>query len=164
MSREYFRNYLTIVIILLVGCIIGVLSVYIYESRVYKIIQITDLINPKAPSDYINKTQIEVYLDKFCVLVNNSRIVSYTPTGSMIPTLSENSNGIEIPVNQTNINIGDIVAYEGNDETHLIAHRVINKRVFNNTTQYLIKGDGNYLSDGWINESKIIWKTISVIY
>ncbi len=168
-KRELIRDYLKILIIMFFGCIIGVLSVYMYEARLYPIVQIIELINPPtAPSDYINESQIQIFDDKFCVEVPNTHLTSYTATNSMLSTLDDKSNGIEIPANQTQINVGDIVAYRSSDknETHLIAHRIIEiKNDSQNKTIYLLKGDNNgFMADGWINESQIVWKTISIIY
>ena len=157
--------YLESLIILFIGIEIGMLGTYIQIQY-----PLVEFISVQAPSDYINRSQIEVYQDKFCVLVNDSRVMNYAATGSMIPVLNENANGIEIQANKSIINIGDIVAYENDgkfehlNDSSLIIHRVINKKIENGIIYYLMLGDNNFNVDGWINESRILWKTISIIY
>ena len=66
-----------------------------------------------APSDYINENQIHIYQDSVCIDVNDSYIISYSNTSSMIPLLNENANGIGIKVtNESQLHIGDIATYK----------------------------------------------------
>lgn len=116
-----------------------------------------------TPSDYIHPEQIHIFNDSVCIDVENPRLSSYANSGSMKNTLDENSNGITIAINQSNISIGDIVTYEKDNE--LIIHRVINIKKENNETFYLMLGDNNgRLTDGWINKSQLRYKTIALIF
>jgi len=125
-----------------------------------------------APSNYLNESQIHVYNDSVCIDLENPHLTSYANSGSMRPTLDENSNGIRIPVtDKIKVNLGDIITYKNNgifkseNDSQLIVHRVVGIRKVDDEEQYLMLGDNNKgISDGWINRSQIIYKTIGIIY
>lgn len=116
-----------------------------------------------TPSDFVKENQIEVYADKVVIKVKNAGIGRYAPTGSMEPVLDENSNGIRIiPESEEQINIGDIITFEKNNE--LIIHRVIEKGIDKNGTYFITKGDNNDITDGKIRFNEIKYLTIGVIW
>jgi len=119
--------------------------------------------NSSAPSDFVSENQIEIYDDRVVIYVDYASLSRYAPTGSMIPILDENSNGIRVPVNSAEeINIGDIISfYDGND---LIVHRVIEKGTDEKGVYFVTKGDNNPVDDGKIRIEDIKHKTVGVIW
>jgi hypothetical protein len=119
--------------------------------------------SPKTPHDIVKDGQIEVYKDKVIIKIEDASLSKYAPTGSMIPVLNENSNGIRIkPESETDIQIGDIVTYEKDDV--LIVHRVIGKGKDNQGNYFLVKGDNNSIADGKVRYNEIRYITIGVIW
>lgn len=116
-----------------------------------------------APYDFIKENQIEVFDDRIVVYVTNASLGRYAPTGSMIPILNENSNGIRIrPESESDIHLGDIITFEQNNE--LIIHRVIEINKDNQGTYYITKGDNNSISDGKIRFQDIRYVTIGILW
>lgn len=119
--------------------------------------------NNEAPFDFIKENQIEVYDNKVVINVNGASISKYAATGSMKPTLDENSNGIRvIPKSEDNIHLGDIITFEQNG--NLIIHRVIEKGTDNEGVYFITKGDNNNISDGKIRFKDIKYVTIGIIW
>jgi len=117
----------------------------------------------KAPSDYIKEDNIKIYNDRIVIYVNEASISSYASSGSMIPVLDENSNGIRIkPNSEKDINVGDIISFERNN--NLIVHRVIKKSYDENGVYFITKGDNNSLDDGKVRFNEIKYKTIGVLW
>ena len=51
--------------------------------------------------------------DSVCILLQNASISTYANTGSMIPTLNQDTNGIEItPERLEDIHLGDLITYQ----------------------------------------------------
>lgn len=137
--------------------------------------------NRIAPSDRIQEKDILVYEDKIIINISNASYSNYLNTGSMLPTLNENSNGISInPKNENDIRIGDIITYETltsciipNDvvsdkevctPTELIVHRVKEIGEDEEGWYAITKGDMNSISDGKIRYSQIKSITFVIIY
>ena len=117
----------------------------------------------KAPSDTVNSENIEVYEDRVVLKIKNAQLSRYAPTGSMMPALSEESNGIRItPKDESEINVGDLVTFKVAGE--LIIHRVIEKGLDEEGVYFITKGDNNPVSDGKIRFIDIVGKTIALIY
>ncbi|MFH1358584.1 MAG: hypothetical protein ABIH37_01720 [archaeon] len=116
-----------------------------------------------APSDYIEENSIFTYDDRVVIYVKDASLSRYAPTGSMIPVLNENSNGIRVEVDSIDdINVGDIITFRS--ENILISHRVIEKGADSNGTYFITKGDNSPISDGKIRFEQIEHKTIGVIW
>lgn len=117
----------------------------------------------KAPYDFIKENQIEIYKDKIIIYVKDASISRYAPTGSMKPTLDENSNGIRIvPQTEKDIHIGDIITYK--DGESLIVHRIIEIGTDKDGTYFIPKGDNNTVSDGKVRFKDIKYVTIGIIW
>src|SRR3989338_2811338 len=55
---------------------------------------------------------IEIYPDRIVIKIDNAMLCRYAPTGSMLPTLNENTIGIKVvPVSEDDISAGDIVTF-----------------------------------------------------
>jgi len=119
--------------------------------------------NHSAPFDFIKENQIQIYDDKIIINVEGASISRYAATGSMLPVLDENSNGIRIiPKSEENIHIGDIITFE--QENMLIVHRVVEIGTDNEGTYFVTKGDNNNINDGKIRFKDIKYITIGVIW
>jgi len=150
------NKFLIVMILLFIGIEIGLLSDFYLTP--YKIFQ------NNAPSDYITSEQMHFYNGSFCIDINNSYYLSlYAPSGSMVPTISERANGIEIEIKSpTDVHVGDIVSYSRDNET--IIHRIIKIENTPNGIYYTFKGDANLISDPVVNYSRLLRKTIAIIY
>ena len=119
--------------------------------------------NLNAPGDWIKKNQIHIYKDKVIIDVDDPSLGRYAPTGSMIPVLDKNSNGIKIiPKKEEDINIGDIITFE--QDGMLIVHRVVEKGEDEEGVYFITKGDNNNITDGKIRFKDIKYVTIAIIY
>lgn len=115
------------------------------------------------PSDTINGKNIEVYEDRIVIYVNDASLSQFRSTGSMLPTLGENANGIEIkPESPEQIEIGDIIAFQyGNI---MIIHRVIDKGVDSKGYYFVTKGDNNQEADGKVYWEQVRYVTVGLLY
>jgi hypothetical protein len=105
----------------------------------------------------IMESQLRMYEGKICVdLEGEVLIASFTPTGSMLPTLSSRNLAIQMkPENESDVRVGDIVAYQRED--YIVVHRVVDITENGNITYYQVKGDNNREYDPfWIPFDKII--------
>jgi len=119
--------------------------------------------NDSAPFDFVDESQIKVYDDKIVIDIKDASLSRYAPTGSMLPLLDENSNGIRIkPESEDDIHVGDIITFEQGD--YLIVHRVIEKGIDENGIYFITKGDNTNISDGKIRFSEIKYITIGIIW
>jgi signal peptidase I len=117
----------------------------------------------QAPSDWIKEGQISIYKDRIVIKVENLSLSNYAATGSMIPALDENSNGIRIkPASPEQISAGDIVTFRRGED--LIVHRVIEKGNDEKGVWFVTKGDNSDLDDGKIYFSQVEYVTIGVLY
>ncbi|MFA5856132.1 MAG: hypothetical protein WC867_02145 [Candidatus Pacearchaeota archaeon] len=160
-------RFLIGIMIFLMGFIsanlLNLMAVYGYENPKDLIkINFSDE-DPKTPHDIVKDGQIEVYNDKVIINIEDATLSKYAPTGSMIPILNENSNGIRIkPKSEEDIQIGDIITYE--KDNILIVHRVIDKGNDSQGNYFLVKGDNNSIADGKVRYKEIKYITIGVIW
>ena len=122
------------------------------------------ILNEKEqPSNWISEKDIRVFPDKIVINIENAGISKYADTGSMLPTLGENANGIRVkPKSAEQINIGDIVTYERAGD--LIIHRVVAKGNDVKGDYFILKGDNNSENDGKIYFEEIKYVTVGLIY
>ena len=117
----------------------------------------------ESPSDWIKESQIHVYDNAVVIDIENAGISRYAPTGSMLPILDENSNGIRIvPENPKQIKIGDIITFEQDSE--LIIHRVIDIGNDEQGIYFITKGDNNNITDGKIRFKDVRYVTIGILW
>jgi len=117
----------------------------------------------KTPGNWIDEKQIHVYNNAIVIDVANAGISEYADTGSMIPILNENSNGIRIvPQSAEQIDVGDIITFQSEGE--LIIHRVIEKGEDSEGTYFVTQGDNNNVSNGKIRFKDIKYVTIGIIW
>lgn len=116
-----------------------------------------------VPSDHFTNNDILVYEDKVVIKVSGARITNYDSTGSMLPTLDENVNGISVePENTAAVNVGDIVSFWRDDV--LIVHRVIEKGTDEHGLYFITKGDNAPTDDGKIRFEEIEHVLVGLVY
>ncbi len=117
----------------------------------------------EAPGDWIKESQIHVYENIVVIDIEKASLSRYAPTGSMLPVLDKDSNGIRIvPENEEQIEIGDIITFE--QDNQLIVHRVIEIGTDNEGTYFITKGDNNNVIDGKVRFRDIKYVTIAIIW
>ena len=117
----------------------------------------------EQPSDWISTKNIEIYEDKVVIYADNPILSRYEASGSMLPTLGEDTNGIKmVPSSPEQIQIGDIISFE--KDNILIVHRVIAKGSDENGDWFVTKGDNNEQTDGKVYFSQVRYVTIALIY
>lgn len=160
------NTILKVMIIFLLGFISASLIGYGYglEMPVLKDFGLSGSVhNSAAPSDFIKENQIEIYDDRIIIYVKDASMSRYASTGSMIPVLNENSNGIRIiPKSEEDINLGDIITFERGNE--LIVHRVVEKGSDETGVYFITRGDNNSVNDEKIRFKDIKYKTIAIVY
>lgn len=116
-----------------------------------------------TPTGNIADDNITVYSDKIVIKIPNASISNYASTGSMIPTLNQDSHGIRIiPKSESEINIGDLVSF--NSTGMMIIHRVIQKGIDSQGTFFITRGDASQITDPMIRFSDIEYKTVGILY
>lgn len=145
---------------------LGFISAYLFmliDNKTEMPFSFSDNSEYSAPSNTITERNIRVYEDKVVIYIDNAKLSRYADTGSMLPILDDNSNGIKITVDsEDDIKVGDIITYR--DGADLIVHRVIEKGVDSKGVYFITKGDNNSVSDGKIRLDMIESKTIAIIY
>jgi signal peptidase I len=160
-------KFLKFSFIFLIGVLLGIiLNLYFYyglENPVFNKLGISDFNNKTAPFDFVKENQIEIYENYVLIRVKNASLGKYAPTGSMIPVLDSDSNGIRIvPQSEEDIHVGDIITFS--KENSLIVHRVIDKNIDESGTYFITKGDNNQINDGKIRFKDIKYITIGIIW
>lgn len=119
-----------------------------------------------SPYDRVKESQIHVYDSNVVIDVPNVEWASYADTHSMEPVLKYGANGLElVPKSESEVHVGDIVAYEANWSDGLVVHRVISSDVDEFGTYYTLKGDNNADVDPEkVRFSKIRFVLIGVLY
>ncbi|MBU0666713.1 MAG: hypothetical protein KKC26_05105 [Nanoarchaeota archaeon] len=126
-----------------------------------------DLPSRKAsPSDWISEEQIQVQDDKIIININDAVIAKVTDTHSLEPTIDKNTHIIQIkPQNESDIRIGDIVAYESQLTSNLILHRVVSKGKDEDGWFFVMKGDNVGVPDPEsVRFSQIKWVVVGIMY
>jgi signal peptidase I len=119
--------------------------------------------NVSAPADFVAGSNIHVYENSVVIDIENASISKYAATGSMIPVLNENSNGIRIfPNSEEDIPRGDIITFKRGED--LIVHRVIKEGNDELGEWFITKGDNSPAEDGKIYFSDIRYVTIGILY
>jgi signal peptidase I len=116
-----------------------------------------------TPSDTISTKDISVFPDKVIIKVSNATVSRYEDSGSMLPFISSEANGIRIkPQSPDDINIGDIVSF--NSTNGIIVHRVVEKGYDSEGVYFITRGDNSPVSDTRIRFNDIIYKTVGILY
>jgi ribosomal protein L27 len=160
------QGRLVFVLVILVSFLIGFLSCYslnyVYiDTESPFLIGFTGI--KTEPGNWVSEENIEIYSDRIVINVHNAMLSRYADTGSMLPTLGKNANGIKIkPYSPEQIKTGDIISYQKGEK--LIVHRVVEKGEDKNGVYFITKGDNNTENDGKIYFQDIKYVTIALIY
>jgi hypothetical protein len=122
--------------------------------------------NKPSPMNYFSESQIKVYKDRVILDAQNIQWATFTDTKSMLPTISNESNALQIvPVCPDEIALGDIVSYVSQYADGIIIHRVVFIGNDDEGIYFILKGDNNPTSDpGKIRCSQIQRKVVAIIY
>ena len=116
-----------------------------------------------SPSNRIVEENIVVFRDSVVLKISNVTLSSYEDSGSMLPLIGENANGIRIvPGSSDEIGIGDIVSFRSFGK--LVVHRVADKGIDDEGVYFVTKGDSNLIGDGKIRFEDIKYVTIGVLW
>lgn len=119
-----------------------------------------------SPMDRISEDQILVTNEKVVINLKGAEWASFTDTNSMDPVIDAGAHAIEIiPVSASQIQVGDIVAYESEYAEGTIIHRVVYKGEDEKGIYFVLKGDNNPISDpGKIRFDQIKRVVVAIIY
>ncbi len=119
-----------------------------------------------SPRDRVKETQIFVGKDKVTLDIPNAHWATFTDTNSMDPIIDDGSNAIEVvPQSESDLEIGDIVAYESEYADGLIIHRIAYIGTDADGKYFVLKGDNNPTSDpGRVRFSQIKSVVVAIIY
>ena len=112
------------------------------------------------PSDALDFSTYQASGNTLILNINREFILAnISNSGSMHPTVSDNSQAIEIKPIKAEIYVGDIIVYVCNDVK--IMHRVV--KIENGI--YTTKGDNNFNADSCTPTFEDIkWKVVGIIY
>jgi hypothetical protein len=119
-----------------------------------------------SPTDRIKESQIHVMDNSVVIEIENPEWSKFTDTNSMDPVLDSGANAIHIvPKSESEINVGDIVAYESEYTEGTLIHRIIEINKDEEGTFYTLKGDNNPEPDpGRVRFSQIKRVLVAIIY
>jgi signal peptidase I len=155
---ESLLNVLYFVLIFLIGIFVGYV-LNSFDSGVTGLV----VQNPALPSDYLHRDDVLIYPDRIVLQISGAQLSTYDSTGSMLPTMGEETNGITIkPLTEKEINVGDIITFH--DGEKLIVHRVIKKGIDEEGIYFITKGDNSLTDDDKIRFEEIERKVVGLIY
>jgi len=144
------------------------LSVGLYSGRIEIIGRDSGFVFPRsegrlnyseAPCVYLNYSE-RIQRNGGNVLLKDVKLIPVAGTGSMIPTISYPTHLIEIPYENQDLCIGDIIVYE-RDDGNTTVHRIVDKV----NDSYVSKGDNNNVNDdGLIGRERIRWIVVGLLY
>jgi len=119
-----------------------------------------------SPNDIIAEEQIHVYSDRIVIEVDNPQWATFTDTNSMDPLIDIGSNALQIiPVDEAQIDIGDIISFEPENDSGVIIHRVVETGYDKDGWYAITKGDNNPTKDpGKIRFNQVKKLLIGIIY
>ena len=119
-----------------------------------------------SPYERIEKERIFVYDDEVVIKIKNPQWAVFTDTKSMDPVIDSTSKAIEIvPKSESEIHIGDIVAYQSKYKDGIVIHRVVEIEHDSFGWYAILKGDNNNSEDpGKVRFEQIKRVVIAVIY
>lgn len=119
-----------------------------------------------SPHDWIKMDEILVYHDKVIINIDNPEWALFTDTKSMDPVIDSYANAIEIiPKSESDIHVGDIVAYKSKYADGTITHRVIEISEDSKGWYAILKGDNNEKPDpGKVRFDQIKRVVVGILY
>lgn len=122
--------------------------------------------NTINPQTHFKKEQIQIYQNKVVLNAENIKWAKFEDTNSMLPTINKNSYALQIePSCPQQINTGDIISYKTENSSEIIIHRVVNKKIDEKGTYFILKGDNNPVNDPEkVRCHQIDRKVVAIIY
>ena len=119
-----------------------------------------------SPYDHIDMGHIFVYGNEVIIKIDNPEWSMFTDTNSMDPVIDTGSNAIEvIPKTESEVHIGDIVAYKSKYSDGIVTHRVISEGHDEEGWYATLKGDNNDEADpGKVRFEQIKRIVVAIIY
>lgn len=148
----------------IVGVMAGILLSTVDESILGMVVlDSKGLEDISLPSDHLNESSFLLYGDKLIIRINNASIASYEDTGSMIPFLSNTSNGIVIkPSSEGDIHVGDIISFM--QDGQFIVHRVMSIDSDEQGVYYITRGDNVNAAYEIVRFRDVEYKLVGIIY
>lgn len=112
--------------------------------------------------NWFSQEDIQIKEDAIILSVNNPQIISYSDVRSMEPYLTENSIGILIKPNSTDLKVGDVILFKKGG--NLVSHRITELGTDISGRYYLTQGDNNQATDGKIRFEDIKGVLIGILY
>lgn len=153
---------LVLVLVFLTGFLscYAVNSVYIDTEKPFLIGLMNSI---EQPTSRINSSDIIILPDKVILNIKNAVLGKYADTGSMLPTLGEDTKGIRIkPESPEQINIGDIITFKSGNI--LVVHRVVGKGEDEQGFYFVTKGDNNQETDGKVYFQDVEYVIVALVY
>ena len=118
-----------------------------------------------SPGDWIKESQIEMRPDGVFIHFNNPQWAILADTNSMDPVFDSEAHLIqEVPMSQSQIQVGDIVSYAA-PLGFTIVHRVIEINNDEEGWYAILKGDNNPTPDPWKVRFDMVRRvTVMVVY
>lgn len=177
---DNLRYFVILLVIFLMGFAVGAMANMSKESPQKQIaagknegtlftnlIPFNQISDEKAsPFDRIKEENIHVYSDKVVIELKDAEWATFTDTNSMDPLIDYGTNAIEIvPLNESEINIGDIISYKSEYASGTIIHRVVEISQDEDGWFCRVKGDNNKDVDpGKIRFSQVQRMVVAIIY
>jgi len=101
-----------------------------------------------SPVDRIQDSDVNVFSNSVRIDIKNAKWRSFIDSNSMDPLIDKGTTTIEIkPKYASDINIGDIIAYEVDGYDYAFVHRVVDIGKDENGVYFTTKGDNFYKED-----------------
>ena len=161
MKTEWIYGAITAICLIAMGVLLGLL----YESLFTKIPT-----NWPSPMDRISEDNITATTGGVCVKLPYKQIIiaSLSDTRSMDPTFDAEANLIQfIPHNESEIQVGDIVAFNGSTTgfgNFSVVHRIVKIGKDKQGTYYVTQGDNLLFSDGKMRFKDIEEVVLGILY
>ena len=140
---EVIKNVIFVYVLASMICIGWVLNNFYYGRADFAPPLPIKLIGPHPR---FNLSDVMAYSDRYCVSATNITLSTFTPTGSMLPFIDENSIGVEIDYTNQTLYVGDVIVYLAPDNDSIV-HRVKYIRNDSEGVYYIVKGDNNIVDD-----------------
>ncbi|HVY01315.1 MAG TPA: S24/S26 family peptidase [Candidatus Nanoarchaeia archaeon] len=158
------NQFLAAIAILSLGILIGVVFSSLNQGiSGFAVLDSKNLESLSSPQDYFNESSFLLYKDKLTIKVKNASITNYNDTNSMVPFITNYSNGIiVVPQSEKDISVGDIVSFsKGN---LIVVHRIVDIEEDENGTYYITQGDNSNSKDTTMRFSDIKYKLVGILY
>lgn len=175
MTKKEYVEPSTVINFILIGAIIGVLMMSVYNLNEQE--PVTDYNDPNeilniiaenvilTPQNRIVKDDVLNFKDKIVINKEDIRVVLGEGI-SMSPTLGNNNILLMVENKNCDISRGDIVSYRKIKDgvSRSTTHRIVDIHVINNTKIFYTQGDNSPSIDSSLNCSQIQYIAVGILY